>query len=71
MYVRTAVELREDIYQALKKEVGEKEKEMSEKINEILYEALFKNENKKKSLFGTMKKTDISDLNLRDHEDRI
>ena len=30
MYVRTAVELREDIYQALKKEVGEKEKEMSE-----------------------------------------
>ena len=66
MYVRTAVELREDIYQALKKEVGEKEEEMSEKINEILYEALFKN---KKSLFGTMKKTDISDL--RDHEDRI
>jgi len=67
MYVRTAVELREDIYQALKKEVGEKEKEMSEKINEILYDALFKN--KKKSLFGTMKKTDISDL--RGHEDRI
>jgi len=67
MYVRTAVELREDIYQALKKEVGEKEKEMSEKINEILYDALFKN--KKKSLFGTMKKIDISDL--RDHEDRI
>jgi len=65
MYIRTAVELREDIYQALKKEVGEKE--MSEKINEILYDALFKN--KKKSLFGTMKKTDISDL--RDHEDRI
>jgi len=67
MYVRTAVELSEDIYQALKKEVGEKEKEMSEKINEILYDALFKN--KKKSLFGTMKKIDISDL--RDHEDRI
>ncbi len=63
MYVHTAIELREDIYQTLKKEVGEKE--MSEKINEILYNALFK----KKSLFGTMKKTDISDL--RDHEDRI
>jgi len=46
MYVRTAVELREDIYQALKKEVGEKEKEMSEKINEILYDALFKNKKK-------------------------
>ena len=43
---------------------------MSEKINGILYEALFKDKNKKKSLFGTMKKTDISDLNLRDHEDR-
>ena len=64
MYVRTAVELREEIYRTLKKEVGEKE--MSEKINELLYDALFK---KKKSLFGTMKKTDISDL--RDHEDRI
>ena len=63
MYVHTAIELREDIYQTLKKEVGEKE--MSEKINELLYDALFK----KKSLFGTMEKTDISDL--RDHEDRI
>jgi len=39
---------------------------MSEKINEILYTALFK---EKKGLFGTMEKTDISDL--RDHEDRI
>ena len=39
---------------------------MSEKINEILYDALFK---KKKSLFGTMKEADISDL--RDHEDRM
>jgi len=38
---------------------------MSEKINELLHDALFK----KKSLFGTMKKTDLSDL--RDHEDRI
>ena len=64
MYVRTAIELREDIYRALKKDTGEKE--MSEKINEILYNALFK---ERKSLFGTMKKTDISDL--RDHEDRI
>jgi len=64
MYVRTAIELREDIYRALKKETDEKE--MSEKINEILYNALFK---EGKSLFGTMKKADISDL--RDHEDRI
>jgi type I restriction-modification system DNA methylase subunit len=44
-------------YQALKKETGEEK--MSEKINEILYKALFK---EKKSLFGTMEKTDISDL---------
>jgi len=64
MYVRTAIELRDEIYQALKKEAGEKG--LSEKINEILYNALFK---KEKSLFGTMEKTDISDL--RDHEDRI
>jgi len=39
---------------------------VSEKINEILYNALFK---EKKSLFGTMEKTDISDQ--RDHGDRI
>jgi len=64
MYVRKAIELREEIYQALKKETGEEK--MSEKINKILYKALFK---EKKSLFGTMEKTDISDL--RDHEDRI
>ena len=64
MYVRKAIELREEIYQALKKETGEEG--MSEKINEILYNALFK---EKKGLFGTMEKTDISDL--RDHEDRI
>ena len=64
MYVRTAIELREEIYQALKKEAGEEG--ISEKINEILYNALLK---EKKGLFGTMEKTDISDL--RDHEDRI
>lgn len=64
MYVRKAIELRKEIYQALKKETGEEG--VSEKINEILYNALFKD---KKSLFGTMEKTDISDL--RDREDRI
>lgn len=64
LYVRKAIELREDIYQALKKETGEEG--VSEKINEILYNALFK---EKKSLFGTMEKTDVSDL--RDHRDRI
>jgi len=62
-YVRTTIKLREDVYQTLK-EAGAKN--MSEKINEILIKTLFK---KKKSLFGTMKNTDLSDL--RDHEDRL
>jgi predicted CopG family antitoxin len=63
-YVRTTIKLREDVYQTLKKEAGVKN--ISEKINEILIKMLFKN---KKSLFGTMQKTDLSDL--RDHEDRL
>ena len=62
-YVRTTIKLREDVYQTLK-EAGAKN--ISEKINEILIKSLFK---EKKSLFGTMQKTDISDL--RDHEDRL
>ncbi|HLB69652.1 MAG TPA: hypothetical protein VJJ51_01265 [Candidatus Methanoperedens sp.] len=63
-YVRTTIKLREDVYQTLKKEAGAKN--ISEKINEILIKTIFK---EKKSLFGTMPKTDLSDL--RDHEDRI
>ncbi|VVB97305.1 Uncharacterised protein [uncultured archaeon] len=63
-YVRTTIKLREDVYQTLKKEAGVKN--ISEKINEILIKMLFKD---KKSLFGTMPKTDLSDL--RDHEDRL
>ncbi len=63
-YVRTTIKLREDVYQTLKKEAGVKN--ISEKINEILIKMLFK---EKKSLFGTMEKTDLSDL--RDHEDRL
>ena len=63
-YVRTTIKLREDVYQTLKKEAGAKN--ISEKINEILIKIIFK---EKKSLFGTMPKTDLSDL--RDHEDRI
>ncbi len=64
VYVKTTVLLREDVYQALKKVAGKKK--MSEKINEILYNALI---GEKKSLFGTMKPVDVSDL--RDHEDRL
>ena len=63
-YVRTTIKLREDVYQTLKKEAGVKN--ISKKINEILIKILFK---EKKSLFGTMQKTDLSDL--RDHEDRL
>ena len=63
-YVRTTIKLREDVYQTLKKEAGVKN--ISEKINEILIKMLFK---EKKSLFGTMQKTDLSDL--RDNEDRL
>ena len=65
MNVRTTIQLREDIYQKLKKEAG---KSISERINEILARELFKGK-KRKSLFGTMPKTESSDL--RDHEDRI
>jgi predicted CopG family antitoxin len=63
-YIRTTIKLREDVYQTLKKEAGAKN--ISEKINEILIKMLFR---EKKSLFGTMQKTDLSDL--RDHEDRL
>ncbi len=63
-YVRTTIKLREDVYQTLKKDAGVKN--ISEKINEMLIKMLFK---EKKSLFGTMQKTDLSDL--RDHEDRL
>jgi len=63
-YIRTTIKLREDVYQTLKKEAGAKN--ISKKINEILIKMLFK---EKKSLFGTMQKTDLSDL--RDHEDRF
>lgn len=63
-YVRTTIKLREDIYQTLKKEAGAKN--ISEKINEILIKMLFK---EKKSLFGTMPETDLSDL--RNHENRL
>lgn len=63
-YIRTTIKLREDVYQTLKKEAGPKN--ISQKINEILIKMLFK---EKKSLFGTMQKTDLSDL--RDHEDRF
>jgi len=64
MYVRTTLNIREDIYQRLKKEFGARG--MSKTINKILEESLIK---KKKGLFGTMPKVDTKDL--RDHRDRL
>lgn len=63
MYVRTTIKLREDIYQAIKRDAGAKG--ISERINEILLEAL----RDRRSLFGTMEEVDTKDL--RDHEERI
>lgn len=64
MYVRTTVNIREDLYQRLKKESGPRG--ISENLNKILEEGLAK---KKKSLFGTMPKVTTKDL--RDHKDRV
>jgi predicted CopG family antitoxin len=61
--IRTTIQLREDIYQALKRKFGKRK--LSACINEILAKELKPSE----SLFGTMKKVDLSDL--RDHKDRI
>ncbi len=62
-YIRTTIKLREDIFQKLKKDAGNRK--VSEAINRILEEKLLK----KRSLFGTMAKVDTSDI--RDHKDRI
>jgi len=59
---KTTVILRDDVYQTLKDKAGARN--MSKEINRILVEHFAKNE----SMFGTMKKTDTSDL--RDHKDR-
>jgi len=62
---KTTVILREDLHDILIKEAGKRR--ISEKINEILAEHLLKK--KRKSLFGTMPKVDVSDL--RDHKNRL
>lgn len=59
---KTTVILRDDVYQTLKAKAGARN--ISTEINKILIEHFAKTD----SMFGTMKKTDISDL--RDHEDR-
>jgi predicted CopG family antitoxin len=62
-YIRTTIKIREDLFQRLKKEVGNRG--LSEAINRVLEEKFLK----KKSLFGTMPKAETSDI--RDHEDRV
>lgn len=62
MVKKTTVLLREDVYQILKEKAGTKK--VSNLINQILIEHFAK----ERSMFGTMKKVDTSDL--RDHRDR-
>lgn len=62
MSKKTTIILREDIYQRLREEAGARN--ISSEINKILIDHFEKTE----SMFGTMKKTDLSDL--RDHKDR-
>jgi len=62
MAKKTTVTLREDVYQTLKEKAGARN--ISSEINKILIEHFSKTE----SMFGTMKKTDLTDL--RDHRDR-
>lgn len=62
MSKKTTITLRDDVYQTLKEKAGARN--ISTEINKILIDYFSKTE----SMFGTMKKTDISDL--RDHKDR-
>ena len=62
MAKKTTILLREDVYQAIKEKAGARN--ASNLINKILVEYL----TTKESMFGTMKKTDVTDL--RDHRER-
>ena len=59
--VKTTVTLRDDIYAKLRQRYGPRG--ISEAVNEILSDQLFQEQ----SMFGTMKRVDLSDL--RDHRD--
>ncbi len=59
---KTTVILRDDVYQTLKEKAGARN--ISNQINKILIEHFAR----KESMFGVMKKADLSDL--RDHKDR-
>jgi predicted CopG family antitoxin len=60
--VKTTLSVRDDIYARLRQMYGPRG--VSKAVNEILLEHL----SHEKSMFGTMKKADISDV--RDHRDR-
>ncbi len=62
MAKKTTITLRDDVYQTLKEKAGARN--ISNQINKILIDYFSKSE----SMFGTMKKTDLTDL--RDHKDR-
>jgi predicted CopG family antitoxin len=62
MAKKTTITLRDDVYQTLKEKGGARN--ISNQINKILIDHFAKTE----SMFGTMKKSDITDL--RDHKDR-
>lgn len=61
--VKTTLTVRDDIYARLRQVYGPRG--VSKAINEILSEHL----SDEKSMFDTMKKSDIADL--RDHKDRL
>jgi predicted CopG family antitoxin len=63
MAKKTTILLRDDVYQVLKEKAGAKN--ISNLINQIIIEYFAK----EGSMFGTMKKVDMSDL--RNHRDRI
>lgn len=59
---KTTITLRDDVYQNLKEKAGARN--ISNQINKILIDYF----TKKDSMFGVMKRTDLTDL--RDHKDR-
>jgi predicted CopG family antitoxin len=61
MAKKTTITLRDDVYQSLKEKAGVRN--ISNQVNKILVEYFSKTE----SMFGTMKKAELSDI--RDHKD--
>ena len=62
MAKKTTITLRDDVYQTLKEKAGARN--ISSQVNKILIDYFSNTE----SMFGTMKKSDLTDI--RDHKDR-